>query len=153
MMVGASATAMAAIANCSGGASYGCCCPPLPNVTLEAPCGFASVTTTCTGTVGHQGTTQASVGGITGDCNIDVILGDGTTHTVAVTFGKLAPGGFCGSETFTTITSQTVVGFDSPTCTAPDDSGPGFGDASGDASPDVVGDASGDAQPDAATTD
>ena len=149
MMVGASATAMAAVTNCSS-ASYGCCCPPPPNVTLESPCGFASVTTTCTGTVAHQGTTQASVDGITGDCNIDVILGDGTTHTVAVTFGTLTPGGFCGNRTFTTVTSQNFVGFDSLTCVGAQDSGPGF-DASD--APDAVGDASGDAQPDAATTD
>ena len=92
MLAGASATAMAAIANCSSAPWSGCCCPPPPNVMLESPCGFEVVTTTCTGTLSHQGTTGATVDGVTGNCNIDVTLGDETTHHVAVTFGSLAPG-------------------------------------------------------------
>ena len=143
MMVGASATAVAAIANCgTAEPMYGCCCPPPPNVTLESPCGFTVVTTTCAGTVAHQGTTDVSVDGITASCSINVTLGDGTAHTVAVTFGTTTPGGFCGSQTFQTVTSSNFVNVDSPTCTSPQDSG-GPGDASQDTSSDSPPDALG----------
>jgi hypothetical protein len=98
-------------------------------VYMASPCGFKSVTTTCSG---QPCTTTATptgclVGPVTSSCAISVLLGDGTKHDVAVTVGSdpRCPGVVVQS------TSQTYFA----TCVAavPEAGAEGAADASTDA--------------------
>ena len=89
------------------------------HVELVSPCGFSLIETTCLGglpscTVSPEFST-CSVVPATSKCAIRVMLGDGTTHDVAVTDDKCVAPGF--------------VSFLSATCVAPA-ADAGFGDAS-----------------------
>lgn len=83
----ASASTAVALASCS---AYGH--PGVPScndlVTLDSPCGFLSETTTCAGTKtckANMNDHTCTFGPMTASCTITVVLGDGTSHTVAVT--------------------------------------------------------------------
>ena len=136
-MMFAGASALAGAACFSAQPAYGTCFVPT-EVTLDSPCGFVSVSTTCAGTTKTCGPTTCTIGPMTASCSIDVTLGDGTQHTVPVTVGTVSPGGFCGNQSFTAVTSDPNPSFASPTCvTPPPDAG---SDASDDASPDAPAD-------------
>jgi len=125
---------MLAVANCG---AYGQ--PPLcpQDVELSSPCGIVNVTTTCAGAgTSSCGSGTCSVGPIVSSCSISVVLGDGTTQTIAVTVGQ-SPDGRCASSVVVSP-RDGFQSFSSATCHAP------FGPEAGvDASND--GDASSDA--------
>jgi hypothetical protein len=116
--------AMVALFGACGGDDVEPVCPQ--GVGLWSPCGFSSITTTCSGgpaaCQSFTNGTSCSIGPVTGNCTVTVMLGDGTTHDVSVTVAETAP---CGSVDVVTNPSQ---GFASPTCVVPD----AGSDASGD---------------------
>jgi len=106
----------------------------MQEVEITSLCGFASVTTTtCSGSITFPNEQSCKVGPITASCTVNVTLGDGTEHTIAVTFGSEQPGGFCGNQTFTGVTSSNPVVFSTATCSGLPDAGPDAADASHDA--------------------
>lgn len=80
----------------------------------------------------HLNATESTVGPVSADCTVNATLGDGTVHTTSVTFGTVMPGGFCGSQTFSGVTSAADVSFASATCAALPDGGADASDASSD---------------------
>ena len=111
----------------SSGVTLSCSDPPgiglfdagfyCPNtVGLESVCGFESVTTTCAGGAAScnvSGTTSCDVSLVTASCTVLATLGDGTLHSVSVTFGENPSFPNCTSGT----ASPNYVNF---TCTAKD---------------------------------
>ncbi len=128
---------MLALADCSAAALYGVC--PPPDVSIEAPCGFLAVTTTCAGVTPLCASDQGSciIGPITNsnNCTVSVLLGDHTTHTVAVTVSR------CPIESDTLTVSPEFTDLTSTTCQALPDAGVGFGDGGPDAGTDAIADA------------
>jgi len=111
MYAGAGAIALAA---CSQPAYGGCVAPAA--VTMKAPCGFTSVTSTCNGAridTSVDGKTSI-VSDMTASCTIDAVLGDGTTHTVDVVIGTRDNGPCAGS--FTVVSPTNAPDFTSTTC-------------------------------------
>jgi hypothetical protein len=102
LLVGASV--VVAVSSCS---AYGGGC--LISVDLESPCGFVLVESTCSDgipTCTKTGKTFTSCTIVPkSDCSIVVMLGDGTTQTVAVKVNRCVSPGF--------------VSFASSTCVAP----------------------------------
>jgi len=125
---------MLALADCSSAALYGVC--PPPDVSIMAPCGFLTVTTTCAGVTPTCASDQGScsIGPITSNCTVAVVLGDHTSHTVTVTVSR------CGYGTNTLIASPEFTDLTSTTCKALPDSGVTFGDGGSDAGQDVLTD-------------
>jgi hypothetical protein len=120
-------TLLAVICGC-GGDDVVPVCPEA--VGLWSPCGFVSVTTTCTGGPGacesFANGTSCSIGPVTSDCTVTVVLGDGTTHDVSVT---VAAASGCTVD----VVTDPSQGFASPTCTTPDTDVDAASDAANDA--------------------
>jgi hypothetical protein len=111
MIASAGAIALAA---CSSQPMYGSCVDPRL-VMLSSPCGFASLTSTCTGANIDRSSddTRATIQPIQSSCTITAKLGDGTTHQVDVTVGPIQSG-FC--KDVIGVTSDNGADFTSATC-------------------------------------
>jgi hypothetical protein len=105
-----------AIAACSSHPAYGGCVAPA-SLTMHAPCGFVSVTSTCKSHI------ETSVDGTTAiatdlfeDCTITAVLGDGTTHAVDVVVGIGSNDQIHCAKSFTVVSPTSDPDFTSSTC-------------------------------------
>ncbi len=110
------------VADCGSQATFYGACPP-DSVTVSAPCGFQSITTTCAGASATCTDKPCSVVPISGNCNVVVVLGNGTSHTIAVTVST------CPFGNNTLVPSPESTDLSSTTCSA-SDAGLLFGDGS-----------------------
>ena len=119
-----SASTMLALSGCS---TYGN--PPCPHeIDFLSPCGFQSVTTTCTGATlacehveGGLSLDQCSLKPVTASCAFTTTLGDSSTHTTAITVGSQSG---CGGDVIISPSGGTVsvqVDLTSGTCRPPPD--------------------------------
>jgi hypothetical protein len=117
----ASASTMVMLASCSAYGQGPICGD---DVTTFSSCGLMSATTTCAGAT-QSCTTPTQLqnctwGPITTNCEIDLVLGDGTSQTIQVTV-KPAPAA-CTQKFVVATTTNTF--FDEATCPNVDASSP-----------------------------
>ncbi len=83
-----------------------------------SPCGFASVSTTCSDaapTCWTEGTEGfCDIGQVTGDCTVSVVLGDGTKHDFSITLGPSTDPQCNGAY----VVTSSAPDFTSATCGA-----------------------------------
>ncbi len=141
-LVGGTALAVICDASCSGETAGPTCSP---YVHLQSPCGFRSITTTCTGaparcdeSIDAGASAWCQIGSfddpVTKDCTVSVVLGDGTRHDMNV---NVAPSGVPDCST----AFYTPASFYSTTCRPPEPSADAGSDASGDAGATDAGEA------------
>ncbi len=102
---------------CDDGGGTSSYCPNYLEFT--SPCGVTSTTTTCgttpVGCTNDVGGTICTVGPVSGNCMVSVVLGDGTTHGFDVTYGP-SPDPICKVD----VVTSDAPDFTSPTCGAGD---------------------------------
>jgi hypothetical protein len=119
-----------------GGSAYGGIpfCPSA--VEFSSPCGFSSVTTTCSGVApncfANGAGSQCSLSPIAESCMVSLVLGDGTKHEFSITVAPSETKG-CGNVVTSPMGNQD---FTSPTCPSL-----AFPDSGADASTDALLDA------------
>lgn len=112
MIASAGAIALAA---CSSQSAYGGCVAPA-SLTMDAPCTFTKVTSTCNGAriaISVDGTT-CTVTDMLASCTITAVLGDGTTQDVDVTIGR-GDQGPC-KNSYVVVSPTSAPDFTSSTC-------------------------------------